>query len=451
MQLKKSEQKPRNIRRQLAMATCGLLAGTSHAGGLVASGNNWKIDSALMVYSEKDRVSLAEPVLSISKEIDYDQFILVRSVADVVTGASPRGAAPSDTAQTFTTPSGKSTYTEAANTTPLDDTFKDSRGALNVEWDTPLGTNRHATFGGNYSNEHDYLSTGLSATFSQDINQRNTTLTLGLSMNNDTINPEGGAPVGLTVMPSFPAKKATDGANKDKTVQEVLFGVTQIINRSTLMQLNYSTGQSDGYLTDPYKILSVLENDSSGNLRGTNPYVYESRPDKRAYQNLYWKGVHQFTNASFLNESVLNLSYRYFWDDWGVKSHTVDMRYRFDFDGGHYLQPHLRYYQQGAADFYRQTLIDGEETTLANASADYRLGEFTTQTIGMKYGFEFKNGAEINFRVEMIEQKGKDRSQDAVGTLQNQQLFPDNEAYLIQGGLSLDSDMVIKYVLSFFK
>ena len=193
-----------------------------------------------MVYSEKDRVSLAEPVLSLSKEIDDDEFINVRIVSDVLTGASPNGAAPSDSAQTFTTPSGKSTYTEAANTTPLDDTFKDSRGALNVEWDMPLGTNRRATFGGNFSNEHDYLSTGLSATFSQDINQRNTTLTLGLSMNNDTVSPEGGVPVDLTVMPSFPAKKATDGTNKDKTVNEALFGVTQIINRSTLMQLNYT-------------------------------------------------------------------------------------------------------------------------------------------------------------------------------------------------------------------
>jgi len=441
MQLKKNQQKPRNISRQLAAATCGLLAGTSHAGGLVASGNNWKIDSALLIYAEKDRVSLAEPVLSISKEIDDDEFINVRIVSDVLTGASPNGAVPTDTAQTFTTPSGKSTYNASANSTPLDDTFKDSRAALNVEWDTLLGTNLRGKFGGNFSNEHDYLSTGLSATFSKDVNQRNTTLTLGLSMNSDTISPEGGVPVGLTTMPAYPSIKATTGSNDNKTVKEVLFGVTQIIDRSTLMQLNYSTGQSDGYLTDPYKILSVLENDGSGNLRAVNPYVYENRPDKRAYQSLYWKGVHQFSN-----DNVLNVSYRFFWDDWGIQSHTVDLRYRFDFAGGHYLQPHLRYYQQGAADFYRQTLTDGEDTTLAHASADYRLGDFTTQTIGLKYGKEFKNGAELNFRFELIEQNGKDRSQDAIGKLQNQQLFPDNEAYLIQAGISLDTDMIVKYL-----
>ncbi|MDT8384869.1 MAG: DUF3570 domain-containing protein [Gammaproteobacteria bacterium] len=446
MQLKKSHNTPRNIRRQLAAATCGLLAGAGHAGGLVASGNNWKIDSALLIYAEKDRVALVEPVLSLSKEIDDDEFINVRIVADVLTGASPNGAVPADTPQTFTTPSGKSTYTEAANTTPLDDTFKDSRGALNVEWDTPLGNNLRGTFGGNFSNEHDYLSTGFSANFAQDINQRHTTLALGLSFNNDTVSPEGGVPVGLTVMPVYPGVKATDGSKQDKTVKEVLFGVTQIIDRSSLMQLNYSRGQSDGYLTDPYKILSVLEDDGTGNLRGTTPYVYESRPDQRNYQILFWKGVHQLPN-----ENVLNLSYRYFWDDWGIQSHTVDLRYRFDFAGGHYLQPHLRYYQQAQADFYRQTLIDGEETTLAYASADYRLGEFTTQTIGVKYGYQFHNGAELNLRVEMIEQNGKDRSADAIGKLQNQQLFPDNEAYLLQAGVSLDSDMIINYVLGLFK
>jgi hypothetical protein len=444
MQLKK--QKPHNIRRQLAVATCGLLASTSHAGGLVASGNNWKIDSALMIYAEKDRVQLAEGVLRVSKEIDDDEFINVRLVADVLTGSSPNGAVASNTAQTFTNPSGNSTYTEPANATPLNHTFKDVRNAVNVEWDVPINRTLRGTFGGNFSTEYDYVSTGISATLAQDFNQRNTTLTLGISSNNDTWDPVGGVPISFATMQTAPPSKTISGPKVDKTIKEVLFGVTQVINRSTLMQANYSWGQGDGYLTDPYKILSVLNADLSGNLRATNPYVYENRPDKRTYQSLFWKGVHQFAN-----ENVLNISYRYFWDDWGIQSHTVDVHYRFDFDGGHYLQPHLRYYQQGKADFYRQTIIDGEETTLAAASADYRLGEFTTQTLGMKYGYEFKNGAEINFRGEFITQKGKDQSSDAIGVLQNQTLFPDNEAYLLQGSVSLDSDMVIKYVMGLFK
>lgn len=449
MQLKK--RKPRNIRQQLAVATCGLLAGTSHAGSLIASGDNWKVDSALLIYAEKDRVELAEGVLRLSKEIDDDEYINTRIVTDVLTGSSPNGAVSSNAPQTFTNPSGKSTYTEPANATPLNHTFKDFRTAINLEWDAPINRTLRGALSGNFSREYDYVSTGIAATLSQDINQRNTTFTLGISSNNDTWDPVGGVPVGFAAMPPAPASKAISGAKTDKTIKEILFGVTQIISRHTLMQANYSWGEGDGYLTDPYKILSVLANDGTGNLRATNPYVYENRPDKRIYQSVFLKGVHQFNNASFFNKSVLNVSYRYFWDDWGVQSHTVDMRYRFDFDGGHYLQPHLRYYTQGKADFYRQTIIDGEEITLAAASADYRLGEFVTQTIGLKYGYEFKNGAEINFRAELITQKGRDQNSDAVGILQNQKLFPDNDAYLIQGGVSLDSDMMVKYIMSLFK
>lgn len=398
-------------------------------------------NSALLIYAEKDRVELAEGILRISKEIDDDEYINTRIVAVALTGSSPNGAVPANTAQTFTNPSGNSTYTEPANATPLNHTFRDFRHALNFEWDMPINNNLRGTLGGNYSKEYDYVSTGISASLSQDVNQRNTTLTLGISVNNDTWDPVSGVPVGFAAMPPAPApaRKSTDGKTTDKTIKEILFGVTQIINRQTLMQVNYSWGEGDGYLTDPYKIISVLANDDAGNLRASNPYVYENRPDRRNYQSLFWKGVYQFENDSFFNESVLNISYRYFWDDWGVQSHTIDARYHFDFNDGHYLQPHLRYYTQGKADFYRQTIIDGEETTLAAASADYRLGKFVTETIGLKYGYGLENGAEINFRIEMITQKGKDQNSDVIGVLQNQKLFPDNDAFLIQGGVSLDS------------
>jgi len=434
-----------NIRRQLTAATCTLLTCTSHASGLIASGDNWKIDSALLLYAERDRVLLAEGVLHLSKEIDDDEYINTRIVTDVLTGSSPNGAVPSNTPQTFTNPSGNSTYTEPANKTPLNHTFKDFRNAVNVEWGAPLTRDLRGTLGGNISREYDYLSTGISASLSQDLNQHNTTLSLGGSWNEDISNPVGGVPVGFTVMPSAPAIKALSGSDANKTIKELLLGFTQVINRRSLLQLNYSRGQGDGYLTDPYKIISVLSNDGSGNLRTINPYIYENRPRQRIYNSVYLKSVYQF-NTPLLHENVLNISYRYFWDDWGVQSDTVDMRLRFDLEGGHYLQPHFRYYQQGAADFYRQTLIDGEEITLDYASADYRLGRFTTKTIGLKYGYEFFNGAEINFRVEFINQNGKDRRQDAVGLLRNQKLFPDNEALLLQGGLSLDSDMIIEYV-----
>ena len=455
MQLKKTvkgSKKPQNIRDSLALATCTLLAGVAPVTQAVAAQSPWQIDGGLLIYSEKNRVSLVEPVLQIRKEIDDNEFFTTHLVADTLTGASPNGAAPSDVPQTFTSPSGTKSYTAKANEIPLDSTFSDTRGAVNLSWDKPLSERLRGIFGASFSIENDYTSFGVSASLAQDFNQRNTTLTAGVSLDADSISPLGGAPVPFSSMPApVPSEgegEGEGGPSESKTVQQYLVGVTQVLGHNTLAQLNYSYGHSNGYLTDPYKILSVLANDGSGNLRAPgspSSYVYEKRPDQRTFQTLYWKGIHQFGN-----EDVLTLAYRYGWDDWGINSHTYDVRYRLELGHGHYLQPHFRHYNQSAADFYRQTLIDGEETTLDYASADSRLGELTTQTVGLKYGVVFDQDAEFNFRVEYMHQTGKTIASDAVGKLANLDLFPENKAAIIQAGISMSTDTLAKRMRTAF-
>lgn len=432
-----------NIRDSLAVATCSLLAGIAPQAQAESFHSPWQIDSGLLFYSEKDRVSLVEPVLQIRKEIDDNEFFTVRLVADTLTGASPNGAAPTDAPQTFTSPSGDKSYTAEADKIPLDTTFKDTRGAVNLTWDKPLSNDLRGVFGANFSTEHDYTSFGASASLSKDFNQRNTTLTGAASLSLDSISPVGGTPIPLADMSMVVASSGDDDDGEDessesKTVQEYLLGVSQVISRTTLTQLNYSYGHSSGYLTDPYKVLSVLANDGSGDLRvpgDPSSYIYEKRPDSRTFQSIYWKGIHQFSN-----EDVLTLAYRYGWDDWGINSDTYDVRYRWELGHKHYLQPHYRHYTQSAADFYRQTLLDSELPGIKYVSADSRLGELTTETVGLKYGYTFAEDAEINLRVEYMHQTGKTRSQDAVGKLQNYDLFPENKASIIQLGLSMSTD-----------
>ena len=213
--------------------------------------------------------------------------------------------------------------------------------------------------------------------------------------------------------------KSTQGSNLSKTVADVLFGVTQVISRNTLMQLNYSFGQDDGYLTDPYKILSVVDN--TGTLLdgiGNDPYLYEKRPTTRARNAINWQTVHPFT------EDVLHFSYRYYWDDWGISSNTIDTRYRYELGGGHYLQPHVRYYQQDKADFYHYNLVDGNIPQFA--SADYRLSDMTTTTFGIKYGLEIDDSQEFSARLESMTQ-----------SMSGENKGPDVEAIIFQLSYSL--------------
>ncbi|MBE9516512.1 MAG: DUF3570 domain-containing protein [Proteobacteria bacterium] len=404
MQLKKQH----NVRKALALATASLLGTPANA---ASADDTWQLDSTILFYSETDRVQTIKPVVSAKKDLGEEETVSIRFLADSLSGASPNGAIATDTAQTFTTASGESTYTVPAGETPLDPDFKDVRYALNGSWEKPLSRLTKAVLGANVSKETDYQSLGVSASLSRDINQRNTTLTAGLSFNSDTIEPFNGVPVPFSPMnPGTPMQ--TLGTSEDKTVADFLIGWTQVIDRKTLMQLNLNVGKDSGYMTDPYKILSVV-NPGTETLRATDPYLYEHRPDSRQRQALYWKLVRN------LSGDVVNMSYRYYWDDWGIKSHTIDAHYRFDFNEGQYLQPHVRYYQQSKADFYNYKLEDG--TLPEFASADYRLGDLTTTTVGFKYGFTTSKDSEISARLEYMKQSAN-----------GDDPFPDVDAVIFQ-------------------
>lgn len=416
MQLKK----PDTIRQALAAATCGLFAAvhpSAQAESQVPPGK-WEIDSALLYYSEQNRVSAVEPVVRATRQLSEDESIGFKIVIDALTGASPSGAVPSTTPQTFTSPSGDSTYTTPANEIPLDPNFRDTRVALSFDWIRPLGAERKIVYEGHASSEYDYSSIGAGITLKQDFNKRNTTLAAGLSYNADQIDPVGGLPLGLGAQPLFPAVKATTGGSESKNVLDALLGVTQVISPSTVMQFNYTYGTDSGYLTDPYKLVSVV--DTNGVPVQT---LHEKRPEDRTRQTLYWRALTSF------GRDVLNVSYRYYWDDWGINAQTLDLRYRFDF-GRRYLEPQLRYSMQTqAADFYRPFLLQGE--TVEFASADYRLSEMTTNTIALKYGVPLKNG-EFGVRLGYMLQTGDDHPAGAPGQLTSQDLFPDTKAILFQ-------------------
>ena len=319
----------KNIKTKVSLATCSLLQMTAPV--TLAAETDWDIDTALLFYSESDgRVSAIEPAIYAGKNLgDGGERIDLRLVIDSLTGATPNGAHASSVAQTFTTPSGKSSYTAKAGENPLDDTFRDTRVAVGADWTLPINRLSRVKLGFNASTEYDYLSLGVSAAYSQDFNNKNTTLTAAFAFNNDTISPEGDIPLALSPMRA-PGDTNRDGSDDTKTITDFLVGITQVVNRNTIIEANYSYGLSDGYLTDPFKIVTVVDPvtglpDSSALLNiniDALPYVYEKRPDSRQRNNLFFRTAHHLT------EDVIHFSYRYYWDDWDITSNTFDFKYR---------------------------------------------------------------------------------------------------------------------------
>lgn len=422
MQLKikrKSKTFP-NISLTLAAATCALALPAMAATAATAETARWDIDVGLLIYAESDdQVQAYEGALSITKQIDDERSMNVKGVIDVLTGASPNGAVAQNSAQTFTRPSGNATYTTAAGDIPLDDTFKDTRVALSSQYQQQFGRLWLYSGGANVSKEYDYLALSINSALARDFNNRNTTASVGFSYGYDTIDPEGGIPVpGASVDAADNRLTASD----TKQTLDLLFGLTQVINRQTLMQFNYSLSDVRGYQTDPFKILSVV--DSNG---WANDYVYESRPERRRKQSLFWRTKYNLQPSG----QVFDVSYRYFWDDWGMTSHTIDSKWRMPLANNHFIEPHIRYYNQQAVDFYRIYLDEGQPIP-AYITADYRLGELQAYTIGLKYGLPIA-GNEFSVRLEyyLTQVTGDDSLAKGVG-MAGVDLYPDKSAVILQ-------------------
>jgi hypothetical protein len=420
----------RRIGAPLAAATCALLGQSAPREVAAQELMPWDIDTSLLIYSESDgRVRDTSLNARARKEIREEKFLDLTLAIDSLTGASPSGAVPASTVQTFTSPSGNSQYTVGAGAPVLDTSFLDTRTALSASWQMPVTRLALLSVGASLSDEYDYTHTGVNARFARDFNNRNTTLSFGLALANDTISPVGGSPVPLAPLLGL-GNQTNKRGDQSKDVTDLLIGVTQVLNRHTIVQLNYSLSQADGYLTDPYKLLSVVDPVTGNPVpgpagSGLSRYLFERRPDTRDKQSLYGLVKRDF------NGDVLEASYRYMTDDWGVDSHTVELRYRWSFGSGRYLQPHVRFYQQTAADFYRTVLFNGAPLP-TYATADHRLGEFDGFTLGVKYGRATARGGEWSTRVEYYTQTGNPAPGSAVGALANFDLYPDLNALIAQ-------------------
>ena len=419
----------------LAAATCALLGSAKSTPAAAADDENkWEIESALLYYGESDdRVQDASLSVNAKRDFDDGKVLDFSITADTLSGASPSGAIALDGPQTFTSPSGDKTYMTPGGEIPLDDTFLDTRYAVTANWTQPFAGLYTVSAGASFSDEYDYTHAGANVRLTRDFNQRNTTLSAALAYSRDESDPVGGVPVGLSQMLDVDDLSNRGGA-KTKDIVDVVIGVAQVINRKTVVRVNYSFSDSSGYLNDPYKFLSVVDPVTGDTIVRTPPpgedgpsgiYRFDNRPDARTKHGLYAEA------RTWLGGKVLNVSYRYMTDDWEIDSHTLEARLRWPIGATSYIEPHLRYYTQTAAEFYRMSLVDGEPLP-QYASADYRLAEFDGITAGVKFGHETRDGNEFSVRVEYYQQNGNVTDSLLIGNQFNRETSADLNAIIAQ-------------------
>jgi hypothetical protein len=165
---------------------------------------------------------------------------------------------------------------------------------------------------------------------------------------------------------------------KDADHRGYSVGLSQILTRNLIANLNYEVLTDEGYLQSPYREILFLA-PGTGKGYGTGIQIY---PNTRT-SNAASVQVKYFLPY----RAALSAQYRYFQDTWGIVGHTAELGYthpawkRWIFDGT------LRFYTQSAASFYSDIFprIDYQNFE----ARDRELAAFNSYTAGIGASYEF--------------------------------------------------------------
>jgi hypothetical protein len=255
--------------------------------------------------------------------------------------------------------------------------FEKNRGQVILGIEQGFGLGASLAVNGYRSQEVDYVSNAALATYSQEVFNGNTTLTLRGQYNSDQVG-----------------EILDDGTvyNKPKTTYAGVASLSQILSPTTVLDLAYDYMNLTGFQSDPYRLVTVR--DANGVAVQTN----ELHPSLRTRQAATGR-ISQMIPAI---EASLIGSYRYYFDDWSVHSHTVELRLNKYLLKDLILGFDYRYYTQTGAYFWKNNYNGQQYLGNALRTADYKLKPFSSNNVGFSLSYLFRGLANSSSNFEFL-------------------------------------------------
>jgi hypothetical protein len=245
-----------------------------------------------------------------------------------------------------------------------------------------------------YSKESDYESIGVSLGDAIDFNEKNTTLSLGVSHSFDQVLPISHGGHWLGGEPVFGIDEALD---KDTT--DLLLGVTQLLGPNDIVNVALTLGFSDGYLSDPYKRV-YFDADGSYYVGPSDDPLFryivwpERRPDSKFRQVLFLSYQHYFEKLGAGTE----FTYRLHHDDFGITAHTLGLQWNQKLGKVNFYNTH----------FPGDPLNQGALPLPKYFSADYRLSALDSLTYGVSLSAKVHKHVSLDAAFKRYEMYGRD-------------------------------------------
>ncbi len=147
-------------------------------------------------------------------------------------------------------------------------------------------------------------------------------------------------------------------------------GVTQILTPRWVASANVEAISDTGYLGNPYRAARVF-----------GAAVPENLPRTRSSRALNLRAI-----GDLGSRDAVRGSYRYFWDNWQVKAHSLEAGYSRYVGESFLLDGVVRYYRQDKALFYSDNAQSQTEFVTRNRT----LGTYDGNTLGGKVTYSWK-------------------------------------------------------------
>ena len=199
------------------------------------------------------------------------------------------------------------------------------------------------------SREPDYQADTLSLNVSQDLLAGMSTVSLGFGRGRDAVGTK------------------TQGFFDHATHWQYRAGLTQILSPRWLASANFEVVADEGYLASPYRVARVF-----------GAAVPENVPRTRSSRALKLRSLADVGDGAA--RTAVRVEYRYFWDNWAIAAHTLEVGAARRAGPQWLLDASLRHYSQSAALFYS----DNAQRETLYVSRNRQLGAFTSTGLNLQ-------------------------------------------------------------------
>jgi len=230
-----------------------------------------------------------------------------------------------------------------------------------------------------FSAEFDYTSIGGSLGFTKLSKDKNRELSVKGMAFFDTWKVI--LPIELRTNPSDNEANHLD--SKPRTSYNLGLTFSQIINKNFQMALMTDIGYQEGLLATKFN--RVYFNDLPATVKS------EKLPNTR-FKLPFGARANYFLGDNI----VLRTFYRYYWDNWNIKSHTISFEPSYKLSAFSSISVPYRFYTQGAAYYFQPIFLHGLAEQFF--TSDYDLSKFSSNMIGLSYKVTDANNGIFHIR-----------------------------------------------------